>query len=71
MCQRVCTEGPLGQGVKQLAVGRVREGKLVFLSVPEASPNQLEYLRVESPFSQKGGLKQKNLTDLKLFINPF
>ncbi len=56
MCQRVRAEGPLGQGVKKLAVGRVRGGKQVYLSVPEASPNQLDYLGVESPFSRKGGL---------------
>ncbi len=56
MCQRICTEGPLGQGVKQLAVGYVRGGKQVYLSVPEAFPNQLEYLGVESTILPQGGL---------------
>ncbi len=43
-------------GSKQLAVGRVLGGKKVYLSVSEASPNQLEYLGVELPFFRKGGL---------------
>ncbi len=51
-----CAEGPLRQGVKHLAGGRVRGGKRVYLSVSKASPNQLDYLGVESPFSRKGGL---------------
>lgn len=56
MCQCIRAEGLLRQGVKQLAMGRVREGKHVYLSIPEVSPNQLDRLGVESPFSQKGGL---------------
>ncbi len=58
-------EGPFGLRVKQLAVGRVQGGKHVYLSVPEVSPNQLDCLGVEFPFSQKGGadVKARRLHD--------
>ncbi|CAM4659801.1 unnamed protein product [Leuciscus chuanchicus] len=50
MCQCIRAEGPLCQRVKQLAMRRVRGGRQVYL---KATPNQLDRLGMESPFSWK------------------
>ncbi len=49
-------QGSPQTGRKTAGNGTCSGGKQVYLSVAEASPNQLENLRVESPFSRKGGL---------------
>ncbi|CAM4293334.1 unnamed protein product [Leuciscus chuanchicus] len=54
--QGVRVEGPLGQGVKPLAMGRVWRGKQFYLCDSKDTPNQLDRLGMESPFSWQGRL---------------
>ncbi len=49
-------QGSPQTGRKTAGNGTCSGGKQVYLSVAEASPNQLDHLRVESPFSRKGRL---------------
>ncbi len=53
MCQRVCAEGGLSQGVIQLAVGGLVGSKQVHLGFPESTPDQPDCLGMESPFSRE------------------
>ncbi len=53
MCQCVRAEGGLGQGVIQLAVGGLVGSIQVYLGFPESTPDQLDHLGMESPFSRE------------------
>ena len=50
MCQCICAQGGLGQGIVQLAVGGLVGSKQVYLGFPESTPDQLDRLGMESPF---------------------
>ncbi len=54
-CTGSVREGSLEE--THICIGTSPGDKQVYLCAPEASPNQLEYLGVESPFSRKGGLQ--------------
>ncbi len=58
---RVRTEGGLGQGVIQLAVGGVVGSKQVHLSFPESTPDQPDCLGMESPFSRERELSWEHV----------
>ncbi len=51
MCQCVCAKGALCQGEVKLAVGGLGGGKQVYLSFPEATPDQPDRLGMESSLS--------------------
>ncbi len=53
LCASASVPGGLGQEVIQLAVGGLMEGNQVYLSFPKSTPEQLDCLGMESPFSRE------------------
>ncbi len=67
MCQCIRVEGPLGQGIKQLAMGHVLGREQVYLRLPKKSLDPLDRLGVESPVPPQLAKEVKPL--LGLFHN--
>ncbi len=56
MSQCVCVKGSLGQGIEQPEAGGFLGSKQIYLGFPELTPNELDHLGMESPFSGEGEL---------------
>ncbi len=56
MSQCVCAKGSLGQGIEQPEAGGFLGSKQIYLGFPELTPNELDHLGMESPFSGEGEL---------------